>query len=309
MRCVRFSNCARRFERHWINVNASINTNSWSSKSKSQLAIKYDYRIQEQSSRTWVFWIHVDSTTRLEQSYRDIVDYVKIRERKNSKINILKFTHNWFRDEKNKSWLFIFDNVDNVDDTHYVFEINSADQKMQEIDANSEMFQLMSMNFSQNQNESIFITSRNKDIVLKLTKKKNVIVVKSMTQSHALTLFEKKLKTLSDSEDIADLTRTFEYMAFAIVQSAAYVCQKMSRYFVRQYLKNFRKNDRKKISFLNYKKNQLRKNWKTRNSIIIIWQISFENVRRSWSSAADLLSLMSFFDRQEIFEFFIRNRT
>lgn len=131
---------------------------------------------------------------------------------------------------------------------------------MQKIDANNAVSQSISMNLSQNQNESIFITNRSKDIALKLMKKKDIIVVKLMIQSHALTLFEKKLKSLNDDNDVAELTTTFEYMSFAIVQSTTYICQKASRYSVRQYLKDFRKSDRKKINLLNYEINRFRKN-------------------------------------------------
>ncbi|KAI4205835.1 MAG: hypothetical protein LQ350_000020 [Teloschistes chrysophthalmus] len=97
-------------------------------------------------------------------------------------------------------------------------------------------------------------------------------------------------------------------MPLAIVQSAAYVRQRAPRCSVRQYLKDFRKSDRKKTSLLDYEGGQLRRDWEARNSIIITWQISFEYVRRNWPSAADLLSPMSSFDRQRIPESLVRNR-
>ena len=83
-------------------------------------------------------------------------------------------------------------------------------------------------------------------------------------------LFKKKLRSLNDDNDIAKLATTLEYMSFAIVQSIAYVCQRASRCFVRQYLKDFRKSDRKKINLLNYEEDQLRRDRETKNSIIII---------------------------------------
>jgi hypothetical protein len=38
-----------------------------------------------------------------------------------------------------------------------------------------------------------------------------------MIQSHALALFEKKLESLGDDNDIAELVATLEYMSLAIV--------------------------------------------------------------------------------------------
>ena len=48
---------------------------------------------------------------------------------------------------------------------------------------------------------------------------------------------------LSDDKDVAELAEVLEHMPLAIVQSAAYICQKAPRCSVRQYLKDFRKSD------------------------------------------------------------------
>ena len=252
-----------------------------------------------------MFWIHASSTARFEQSYRNIADHVKILGRKDPKANILKLVHDWLRDGKNRPWLLV---LDNVDDTHFLREAGSAEQEVQETAVDNAISHSMSAFIPQSQNGSILITSRSKEIALKLMEEKDIIVVKPMARSHAVTLFKKKLGSLGDGNDIAELAATLEYMPLAIVQSAAYVCQRAPRCSVRQYLEDFRKSDRKKTNLLNYEGGRLRRDWEAKNSIIITWQISFEHVRRSWPSAADLLSLMSFFDRQGIPEFLVRNR-
>jgi len=252
-----------------------------------------------------VFWIHAGSTARFEQSYRDIADQVKILGRKDAKANILKLVHDWLRNGRNGSWLLV---LDNVDDTHLLLEVGGTSQGGQGTGVDSGISQPMSAFLPHSQNGSILITSRSKGIALKLVEEKDIIVVEPMVQSHALALFEKKLGSLGDSNDMATLAAALEYMPLAIVQSAAYVCQRGPRYSVRQYLEDFRKSDRKKTSLLNYEGGQLRRDWEAKNSIIITWQISFEYLRRSWPSAADLLSLMSFFDRQGIPESLVRNR-
>ena len=73
------------------------------------------------------------------------------------------------------------------------------------------------------------------------------------------------------------------------------------RYSVREYLQEFRKSDRKRdeSSRLTKAGSSVR-DWEAKNSIIITWQISFDHIRQIRPSAADLLSLMSFFDRQGI---------
>jgi hypothetical protein len=59
---------------------------------------------------------------------------------------------------------------------------------------------------------------------------------------------------------------------------------------------------------LNREGGQLRRDREAKNSIIITWQISFDYIREIRPSAADLLSLMSFFDRQGIPEALLRSQ-
>lgn len=91
-----------------------------------------------------------------------------------------------------------------------------------------------------------------------------------------------------------------DFIPLAIVQAAAYISDPDRGCSVRQYLNEFQKNDRKKIRLLGHEDGQFRRDWEAKNSVLITWQISFESIRESRRSAADLLSLMSFFDRQGI---------
>jgi hypothetical protein len=65
---------------------------------------------------------------------------------------------------------------------------------------------------------------------------------------------------------------------------------------VRQYLEEYRQSDRSKISLLNREVGHLRWDAAASNAVLITWQISFKHIRHTRLSAADLLSLMSFFD-------------
>jgi hypothetical protein len=78
---------------------------------------------------------------------------------------------------------------------------------------------------------------------------------------------------------------------------------------VREYLQSFQESDRKRTSLLDYNSKQLRRDKKAKNSIIVTWQISFDYIRKIRPSAADLLSLISFFDRQGIPDALLRNRS
>ena len=131
-----------------------------------------------------------------------------------------------------------------------------------------------------------------------------------MAPSNAVELLKKKLESTEqrNDKDLVELAAALEFMPLAIVQAAAYISQGESRCSVQQYLAEFRKSDRRKTSLLDLEGGQLRRDGEAKNSIIITWQISFDHIHRTRPSAADLLSLMSFFDRQGIPKSLVRDR-
>jgi tetratricopeptide (TPR) repeat protein len=98
-------------------------------------------------------------------------------------------------------------------------------------------------------------------------------------------------------------------MPLALVQAAAYIRERAPRCSVQQYLEEYRQSDRSKTSLLNREAGHLRRDTAVSNAVLITWQISFEHIRHTRPSAADLLSLMSFFDRQGIQEALLRRKS
>ncbi|KAF1969172.1 TPR-like protein [Bimuria novae-zelandiae CBS 107.79] len=279
---------------------------------KSQLAIEYAYRTCDQSPETWAFWVYSSNAARFEQSYRDIADSVKIFGRRDPQANIFKLVHNWLRDSKER-WLLV---LDNVDDARFLLDAHAHSHGLT---SDSETAPKPLREYLPHcKRGSILITTRNKEAALKLVEQRDIVAVEPMDEAHALALFEKKLGVQGDSSDVAELAAALEYMPLAIVQAAAYISQRAPRCSVRQYLEKFTKSDRKRISLLSREdspsrptanQGQLRRDWEAKKSILITWQISFEHIQQTRPSAADLLSLMSFFDRQGIPEALLRNRT
>jgi len=145
-------------------------------------------------------------------------------------------------------------------------------------------------------------------MALKLVAHRDIIDVQPMDKPDAVALLERKLGLESKGEDIGKLAEALEFIPLAIVQAAAYIRERAPRCSVEQYIEKFYKSDRAKISLLDYEAGQLRRDADAKNSIIITWQISFDHLLQVRPSAADLLSLMSFFDRQGIPESLIRKK-
>ena len=171
------------------------------------------------------------------------------------------------RDKKKEKWILILDNADEIT---VPFETQVTSQKTQVSGSNDELTQSLLAYLPQSQNDSILVTTRTKSVGLRLAEESDVISIESINNTHALTLLERKLEKQIDKDDTSKLTAALEFMSLVIVQAAAYIRQRTSRYSIRQYVEDFYKNDKKKISLLNHEAKHLRRNQKTKNSIIII---------------------------------------
>ncbi|KAJ4305715.1 hypothetical protein N0V90_001246 [Kalmusia sp. IMI 367209] len=147
------------------------------------------------------------------------------------------------------------------------------------------------------------MTTRTKQVALDLVEPDDVIQIEPMNDISAEALLEKKLGQHIDKDGIDALAKELEYMPLALVQAAAYIRQEAPRCSVLQYLQKFRRNEKSKTTLLDvrHKAGHLRRDREAKSSILITWQISFDHIRdMNGGSAADLLSLMSFFDHEGI---------
>ncbi|KAJ6000894.1 hypothetical protein N7481_001303 [Penicillium waksmanii] len=274
---------------------------------KSQLAIEYSYQVRSISPATWVFWVHASNEARFEQSFRDIADQVKIHGRQDPKVNIFKLVENRLRDEKLGKWVCI---LDNVDDDKFLCSLPTAGKKGDPtIGPTNGLTKKPLLEYvPRRQNGSIIITSRSREVALKMVDHENLIKVEPMEKAESLELLRRKLNQLEESQECLQLVNALEFMPLAIIQAASHIRNRAPRYSVSQYLADFEGSDRKATRLLEKEAGRLSRDWEAKNSILVTWQISFNHLRQTNPSAAELLSFMSFFDRQGIPENLIRLR-
>ncbi|KAK2473552.1 hypothetical protein H9L39_15727 [Fusarium oxysporum f. sp. albedinis] len=87
----------------------------------------------------------------------------------------------------------------------------------------------------------------------------------------------------------------------------AYINYRAPRISIRTYLDTFRKSNKKKGSLLISDAGDLRRDETVSNSVVMIWQVPFEQTRRERPSAANLIAFISFFNPQSIPEFMLYN--
>jgi tetratricopeptide (TPR) repeat protein len=233
---------------------------------------------------------------------REIAGLVKIQGRNDPKANIFELVRDWLRGTKSGRWILV---LDNVDDASFILEPYIAYQgSQQSIDTYNTLFGYLPVC----EHGSILITTRSEDAAQKLVEHSDMINVGAMKNSDAVRLLEKKLGDRVDMTDVVDMATELENMPLALTQAAAYLRQMGGRWSVQKYLDKLRKSDKLKKSILDEDAGDLRRDPKAQNSIFLTWQISFEHVHKIRQSAAELLSLMSFCDRQAIPEALVRRR-
>ncbi|KAF1352633.1 TPR-like protein [Lizonia empirigonia] len=256
---------------------------------KSQIAIEYAYRVKEAAPHMWVFWVHASNAARFKQAYQEIAARIELPGRDDPKTNIFRLVYNWLCDERNGRWLMI---VDNADDDR-VFASPSA---------TDDLTAALASFLPQAANGWILVTSRDRIAAVNLVgARHNVIQVKPMGEQEALTLLKSKTRVDESSEgDARALVKTLEGIPLAVTHAAAYITANEPMVDIVAYLELFRESEENQAHLLNDKARDIRRDASVSSAVITTWQLSFEQIRKTRPEAADLLSLMTMFDRQGV---------
>jgi len=234
-------------------------------------------------------WIHASNATRFEQGYREFANRVSLPGRDDPQADILQLVCQWLSDKRNGQWLMIIDNADEDD----VFFASDAMAKNKPLEGF----------LPQTPNGTILITSRNMATAVNLVGTHGTIVrVEPMNEEEALALLRTRVPfDDADNESAKALVQTLEYVPLAIIHAAAYIKTRAPITTISSYLKLFSESEANQVRLLAKDGlKDLRRDHSIRHAAIATWQISFVQIQKKEPSAADLLALMSMFDRQGI---------
>ncbi|GAB7332859.1 hypothetical protein MBLNU13_g04577t2 [Cladosporium sp. NU13] len=267
---------------------------------KSQLAIEFCYRRRNRSPEVWTFWVHASSAVRFDADIRKLACDARIPGYDDPKSNAFMLVYSWLRDKRNSKWVLV---LDNVDDPGFLFRAPDVSERSgsNKVELGNRIAYLPPC-----EHGSILITSRTREATARLADECNVITVEPMEEATALALLEKKLGKSEVTEDVRKLAAALDHMPLALAQAGAYIKQRGRRYSVRQYLTKLEKSEKSQTSLLSWAFKELRRDDEAQDSIILTWQISFDHIRTTRPSAADLLSLMSMYNYQGIPEYLIK---
>jgi tetratricopeptide (TPR) repeat protein len=215
-------------------------------------------------------------------------------------VDVLQVVHAWMSDRRNGQWLMILDNVD--DDGVFFGNAENSSGSAQTVDAADYSRPLESF-LPQTANGTILITSRNRAAAINLIGGYGSIVqVEPMGEEDALALLHTRVPFAESGQaDAKALVHALERIPLAITHAAAYIKTRASTTTISTYLELFRESEANQVNLLGKKEwKDIRRDHSIRHAVITTWQISFKHIRKTEPSAADLLALISMFDKQGI---------
>lgn len=251
--------------------------------SKSQIALEYVYRERQRSASISVFWVHAGNAARFVQSYKRIASEFQIPGRDDLQSDVLQLVRDWLEGKYKYRWLMI---VDNVDDRNMFFEtFTDAGKALREY-------------IPQSSRGSILFTTRNRDIGMDLALDRAPITVPSMDAQEAQALLGQRIIADTSETEQLELLEELLYLPLAIAQAAAFMAKR--RKSVAEYIKHYRGSESTRIRLLGQRFNYHGREARPLESVVTTWWISFNYIKTESPRAAELLSMMSFLDRQGI---------
>ena len=146
---------------------------------------------------------------------------------------------------------------------------------------------------------SILVTTRNKQAGLKLAKGKPPIEINAMNSNESEQLLRANLGGQGvASSELSALSSRLEHLPLALVQAAAFIEENTMP--IHEYLSLLNKSDHDLICLLSEEFETVGRDSETPRAVAETWILSFEQIQQQNAFAGELLSLMSFFDRQSI---------
>ena len=257
---------------------------------KSQIATKYAYAVREAYAEQGisVFWIHAASRARFEESYLNVASNASIPISTDPSEDKLELVANWLKNEENGRWLMIIDNADDID----LFNIST--QRDNRVESSTPG---LSKYIPRCDHGSILFTSRSKSACLDLTSSNSLIHITKMKPDECVLLLRRTVQDSQLDEGMYRLISLLEHLPLALTQAAAFMCR--NTVTTSDYLELYNESEADRLDLLSQEFQAFGRDL-VPNAIAATWTISFNQIKEKEPIAAQLLSVMSFFDRQDI---------
>jgi Tetratricopeptide repeat len=263
---------------------------------KTQIALAYAYWLRDTYPEVSVFWVHASTAEQVRQAYKVIAEECHVPGYSDPKTDMLPLVKAWLEKKDRGRWLMV---IDNADDTQVFF----GSPHQLEKDGTPAQAANLARYLPECPHGSILVTSRNKQAGSRLTQGNRAIEVSKMDEDESDQLLRAKLEEVDvTSGELSLLSSRLEYLPLALVQAAAFIQENTME--VNEYLHLLDKSDQNLVELLGEFETVGRDSG-TPRAVTETWILSFEQILRQNAFASELLSLMSFFDKQAIPQAFL----
>ena len=242
---------------------------------KTQIVLELAYQTRERNPSYSVFWIQASSMEKVEQAYLQIGHFLQIPGINEEKVDIKQLVKQKLSQESAGEWLLILDNADD------------ADMWFKETDTTTWSGSLVDM-LPRSTKGSVIWTTRDRKGALKMALSQDTLNIREMEESVASNLLRKSLIRPDDPQMCAQLLYQLTYLPLAIVQAAAYI--NANEIFIAEYLSFLEETEESTINMLSEDFEDEGRYRDLKNPVATTWLISFQQIQRHNSLAAEYLS-------------------
>ncbi|RYP36178.1 hypothetical protein DL767_003510 [Monosporascus sp. MG133] len=243
---------------------------------KTQVALQLAYWAKDHNHQPKysVFWVSAMSGPAFEQAYTEIARKLPIQkgsETEDSKESVRRYLSS----DAVGPWLLIVDNADNADILFGNSDICGIADYLPESESGLTLF-----------------TTRSRDIALSVARGE-MVELHEMSLQEAKSIFEKSLvqKDLVNDMATTELMDELTYLPLAITQAAAYLNR--NEISIAEYLRLLRGTEKDTTSLMSREFYDNTRYKESQNAVATTWLVSFNQIRKSDSAAANLLSFIS----------------
>ncbi|KAF2475988.1 uncharacterized protein BDR25DRAFT_278738 [Lindgomyces ingoldianus] len=263
---------------------------------KTQIALGYAYWLKEECPEVSIFWVHASNAERYHQAIFQIAESYQIPGHKDPKADVVRLVKEWLERKDQRPWLMI---IDNADDSEVFFSSGEVTARGAEGQDGSAVQGKLGHLIPRCPHGAILVTTRNKQTGSKLTGGRSMINVGPMNEEESIQLISKRLEDNGlDTKQTSLLADRLDYLPLALVQAAAFIQENSMT--VPKYIKLLDHGDHSLVELLSQPFEEEGRDSSVPNAVTATWIVSFNQIDQQYPYAGNLLSLMSFFDRQGI---------
>ncbi|KAJ5273677.1 Acyl transferase/acyl hydrolase/lysophospholipase [Penicillium angulare] len=253
---------------------------------KTQIALEIAYQAQESNPECSVFWVPAMSPETIQQGFLNIATHLGLVIVKQEKDEVIRAVQDHLSQQAFGRWLLIFDNADDIEHWESSSESDPGVSLRDYLPSSSL--------------GSILFTTRSMKVAQMLASH-NILNVPEMDLQRATRvlrnlLIEKGL--LHDEENTRELLERLTYLPLAIAQAAAFINQNATG--IKGYISLLDGHEQDVIRLLSENFEDKGRYKSTLNPVATTWLTSIAQIRKSDSSANDLLAFMSCLSHRDI---------